>query len=82
MVTIRLQRYSDSAHWRFDGPNRCLDQDSGKMPVDPSEKPDRAALAVRRRSNIALQALGRAMARGGHDPEGGLAASTSEAPAA
>ena len=74
MVTIRLQRYSDSAHWRFDGPSRCLDQDSSKMPVDPSEKPDRAALAVRRRADIAFQAFDRTVARSGHNPEGGLAA--------
>ena len=74
MVTIRLQRYSDSAHWRFDGPSRCLDQDSSKIPMDPSEKPDRATLAVRRRSNITLQALDRTVGRGRHDPEGGLAA--------
>ncbi len=33
MVTIRLQRYSDSAHWRFGGLSRCLDQVGSKMGV-------------------------------------------------
>ncbi len=33
MVTIRLQRYSDNGHWRFDGPSRCLYLVGGKMGV-------------------------------------------------